>query len=245
MTQAVSNSLNNLQELMTQANQLQNKVTEVNGVLAVDKTSDKLVDFSKVYEKQILKEKNNINTANNNRNINNTDNKINDIDVIVKDNNLSDVKTIADLKNNGSVLQSEIDWADFQAILSEITEESNAEISLDLTLARDIEEIISQLKSAVNETVDETEDVVEQTDVVEETVAQVVDEKINLNEVQVQDKEISDIDISEELLINVNNSFSKEFDNIGDVFQENQATEFNSLENSFETLEMFTELSTE
>ena len=59
MTQAVSNSLNSLQELMTQANQLQNKVSEVKEVSAVDKTSDKLVDFSKIYEKQVSKENNN------------------------------------------------------------------------------------------------------------------------------------------------------------------------------------------
>lgn len=242
MTQAVSNNLNNLQELMTQANQLQNKVTEVKEVSAVDKTSDKLVDFSKVYEKQVSKE-------------NKNDNNVNIDNNVKVDDNISNLKTIADLKNNTFTQAKDTNWADFQAILSKITEESNAETSLDLTLARDIEEIISQLKEAIDETVDETEDVVEQTSVVEEAVVQVLDEKLLIEEalengsdsLANDDKVQTGLskDIAEELVTFVNNSVSNEIENSEMVLEENQAIEFDSLGTSFESLEMFNNLTAE
>lgn len=242
MTQAVSNNLNNLQELMTQANQLQNKVTEVKEVSTVDKASDKLVDFSKVYEKQVSKE-------------NKNDNNVNIDNNVKVDDNISNLKTIADLKNNTFTQAKDTNWADFQAILSKITEESNAETSLDLTLARDIEEIISQLKEAIDETVDETEDVVEQTSVVEEAVVQVLDEKLLIEEalengsdsLANDDKVQTGLskDIAEELVTFVNNSVSNEIENSEMVLEENQAIEFDSLGTSFESLDMFNNLTAE
>lgn len=144
MTQAVSNNLNNLQEMVSQVNQVSNKITETTraaDVVSTEKVSDKLVDFSKVLEKQVAKD---------------------------------DAKTIADLKNGNFVDQAETDWANFREVLSQITGEKNIETSLDLTLARDINEIISQLKEAIDETVDETEDLVEKTEVVEEITTELV-----------------------------------------------------------------------
>lgn len=59
MTQAVSNNLNNLQEMVSQVNQVSNKITETTktaDVVSTEKVSDKLVDFSKVLEKQVAKD---------------------------------------------------------------------------------------------------------------------------------------------------------------------------------------------
>ena len=103
MTQAVSNNLNNLQEMVSQVNQVSNKITEttrVADVVSTEKVSDKLVDFSKVLEKQVAKD---------------------------------DVKTIADLKNGNFLDKNEADWANFREVLSQITGEKNIETSLDLT----------------------------------------------------------------------------------------------------------------
>ena len=67
--------------------------------------------------------------------------------------------TINDFKENILVRgdNNKIASLEFKKILQEVTEESNVETSLDLTLARDISEIISQLKEAVenaNELID-------------------------------------------------------------------------------------------
>ena len=59
MTQAVTNNLNNLQEMVSQVNQVSNKITETAktaDVVSTEKVSDKLVDFSKVLEKQVAKD---------------------------------------------------------------------------------------------------------------------------------------------------------------------------------------------
>lgn len=225
MTQAVSNNLNNLQELMAQATQLQNKASEVKEVSVIDKTSNKLVDFSKVYEKQVSKENNNVK---------------------VEDNNWAEVKTIADLKNDTFIQQEDTNWADFQAILSKITEESNIETSLDLTLARDIEEIISQLKDAIDEKVDETEDIVEQTSVVEEAVTLFIEgEEIDASGEPVLNAEISNEDIVEGLLATVDNGVYSKAEKLENVSEEIQNVEFDSIENSFEALETFNNIPAE
>lgn len=146
MTQAISNNLNNLQEMVSQVNQVSNKIPEVTkttDLISKDNVSGKLVDFSKVLEKQVAKD---------------------------------DIKTISDLKNSKFVDKNETDWVNFREVLSKITGEKNIETSLDLTLARDINEIISQLKEAIDETVDETEDLVEKTEVVEEITTELISE---------------------------------------------------------------------
>ena len=127
MTQAVTNTLNNLEQMISTQTNLQ-KMNE-----GVSSAMDKTKDFTKVFESTLNK----------------------------------DVATIDDMKMKFSKEDSEITSSavatiEFKEILQEVTEEANAETSLDLTLAKDVEEIISELKEAVENT---TELIEENTDV--------------------------------------------------------------------------------
>ena len=161
MTQAVSNTLNNLQEMMTQVKQEPNKLNAISEVVSADKTTKSQKEFSNIFDKQVAKEE-----------------KIN-------------VKTLADVKIKNQDQQKNDNWANFQEIVSKISDEANVETALDLTLARDIGEIISQLKQAIDETVDETEDLIEKTDVVEDITTQTVGEEELLSGVISVDEELT------------------------------------------------------
>ena len=84
----------------------------------------------------------------------------------------SKTQTLGDVKESfqkiGGAVSEEVQ--SFKDLLSKLIDESNAESSLDLTLARDINEIISELKEAAGITNDEEENAEEISDTDSETV---------------------------------------------------------------------------
>ena len=168
-----------------------------------------------------------------------------------------DIKTLGDLKSKKISVQTGDNWADFQEILSKITDEANIETSLDLTLARDINEIISQLKEAIDETIDETEDLVEKTVVVEEvTTTQTIDDDLCLDELVTLDESVEDevdekdsLDTSNlwgEILSYSNNSgFMSRVENFTEKVSENVSDNLNTYTSDSENFEVFNNLSAE
>ena len=147
MTASVTNAqFNNMEEMFSAVKKATEKAD-----YAVDKTSK---DFNKVLDKSIEK-------------INNNDavksfKKVVGKNEVVKNDNVADKKVaLKDASNETSNKATEADkWSEFKGVLTEITEEANAETSLDLTLSKDINELIAQLQEAtqnVEENVEETE----------------------------------------------------------------------------------------
>ncbi|MBQ7764455.1 flagellar hook-length control protein FliK [bacterium] len=155
MTQAVTNTLNNLEQMISTQTNLQ-KMNE-----GVSSAMDKTKDFTKVFESTLNK----------------------------------DVATIDDMKMKFSKEDSEITSSavatiEFKEILQEVTEEANAETSLDLTLAKDVEEIISELKEAVENT---TELIEENTDVenaenveVSDEITSIIEENVGVEDLDTE-----------------------------------------------------------
>ena len=147
MTSAVSNTLNNLNEMLL-ANSKFEKASDT-----VNSNMSKLKDFESVFDKTIDKK-----NLNNFEKINSTTNNLKTKDKNLDSGSLQTLKNIKNLDELKATINEfkeinsgddSVDWADFKAILEKITAEANVETSLDLTLARDINEIIAQLKEAV------------------------------------------------------------------------------------------------
>jgi len=150
MTQAVTNTLNNLEQMLS----TQDKVQKVSD--AAHSAMDKSNDFRKVLET-----------------------KIDDKSSVKESESDSVSSTIKDVKEKAEVIKSSeqtpvnetivskqegLTSADFKEFLEKITDEANVETSLDLTLARDINEIISQLKEAVEDATEAVEEITENTE---------------------------------------------------------------------------------
>ena len=182
MTQAVTNNMNNIQELMTQAQQKASSVvSEVNSLVKntsnIDKNETLKSDnkFDRIFEKQIQsKTKETVPPTN--------------------------AKTIGDVKSKVLSSEDAKSLADFREILAEITQEANVETSLDLSLGRDINEIISQLKEAFDATIDVEETTVEESSVVEELVTAVDNELVASDDAEVDMSQL--IGEQEEVLCN-------------------------------------------
>ena len=168
MNQMVSSNfkLNNLEEMMTKAK------SPVETTISV--TDKDCRNFEKIFDKTINA---------------NADTQIQEGKSIGEKQTINDVQVSNTLSNNDE------NWTEFKNILNEITEEANAETSLDLTLARDINEIITQLKEAIENATEIIEKDSEATAdeeliVSEEVLVGVLEEK--LPEVEVDTEEKSD-----------------------------------------------------
>ena len=149
MTNVVVNNLNNMDEMLLSGAKIQNSQEKSVGGM------DKSTDFDAIFDKSIDKVQEKISQT-----VQEKTEKSGIKDLVLnfellekfKDGN----KTLDDLKQTSieDIAVTPIDWVNFKDILKEITDETNVETSLDLTLARDINEIISQLKEAI-ETVSE------------------------------------------------------------------------------------------
>ena len=175
MTELLANSLNNIEEILSNTKNQKSYSTDVVGV-------NKSEDFKKIFDKTVDKVKSNQSDTD----------KLNHTISFVKEKGLEEKDNV----NSAKVVEN---WADFKEVLTKITEEANAETSLDLTLARDINEIISQLKDAIeqaSEIIENTEETEEEipTDIqgvfeeilatdVSETIPQDVDKKQILEQV--------------------------------------------------------------
>ncbi len=136
MTQSVTNTLNNLEQMLSAKKDAQKYAkSAVSGM-------DKSTDFKKVLDSTVNKEASTVDKA--------KENISGDLKKVLGSNTKKDSSTIADVKEVVSTDQKmTIVSEDFKEILEKATDEANVETSLDLTLARDINEIISQLKEAV------------------------------------------------------------------------------------------------
>ena len=136
MTQSVTNTLNNLEQMLSAKKDAQKYAkSAVSGM-------DKSTDFKKVLDSTVNKEASTVDKA--------KENISGDLKKAFGSNTKKDSSTIADVKEVVSTDQKmTIASEDFKEILEKATDEANVETSLDLTLARDINEIISQLKEAV------------------------------------------------------------------------------------------------
>ena len=141
MTQSVTKTVNNLEQMLSTQKEANSKCNK-DVISGMDKTTS----FSKIFDKKIeepvgktinesVKE---INDGVVEETVEEVENVVNEEALTIEDGNF--------IKNN--VDASKI-LVDFKEILQEVSDETNAETSLDLTLAKDIEEIISQLKEAV------------------------------------------------------------------------------------------------
>ncbi len=142
MTQSVTNSLNNLEQMLSGSARNMQEATK--SLCGMDKTSRNFETLLK----DATGEKNNISS------------KLT-VDVTKKEeitpeliSNSSEKRviyaTLEDVKSSENKLDTEGEnWTEFRDMLNQITEEANVETSLDLTLAKDINEIISQLKEAI------------------------------------------------------------------------------------------------
>lgn len=136
MTQSVTNTLNNLEQMLSAKKDAQKYAkSAVSGM-------DKSTDFKKVLDSTLNKEVSTIDNV--------KENLSDDLKKVVTSNVENESFTIADVKEVISTNQNmTIASEDFKEILEKATDEANVETSLDLTLARDINEIITQLKEAV------------------------------------------------------------------------------------------------
>ena len=180
MTQSVVNSMNNIQELMTQAQQKASSVaSEVSSFAknnsVVDRNTDLKSDnkFDKIFEKQIEKE------------TQDTESKkdVSEINEIPKTVPPTTAKTMDDVKNNATVLIDVEKLANFREVLAEITAEANVETSLDLTLGKDIDEVISKLKGSLEAAIEVEETTVDESAVVEEIVSSSKEQAFSLEDV--------------------------------------------------------------
>ena len=131
MTQAIANTVNNMEQLLSGNEKKVAKTVE-----SSIPTMDKRTNFGDVLKTKIEPKKSTI-----------SDIKNDNIDTSPKNaDNEIDLNTDINTDVNTDTL------ADFQKILKKVTEETNVESSLDLTLAKNIGEIISQLKEAIEET---------------------------------------------------------------------------------------------
>lgn len=136
MTQSVTNTLNNLEQILSAKKDVQKCAKSVASGM------DKSTDFKKVLDSTLNKEVSTIDNV--------KENLSDDLKKVVASNVENESFTIADVKEVISTDQKmTIASEDFKEILEKATDEANVETSLDLTLARDINEIISQLKEAV------------------------------------------------------------------------------------------------
>jgi len=170
MTQAVTNNLNNIQEMLNQAQQAVSKTqTALNSGMDNGKDFSKIIDKTIKDLKQADKEQSDVNVS--------KENAVLDFEskseVVLENSNaevkvleVSDVKTLDDLKSLETLqtlsdlkkldLDSvNIELADgLREILDQVITEESAENALDLTLSKDISEIIAQLKEFLQKDVD-------------------------------------------------------------------------------------------
>ena len=162
MTQAVANTLNNLDQILSNQSGVQ-KVTET-----ASSAMDKAKDFTKVFESTLNKETSAVNK------VNNPTNPSEESTLQKESFTIEDVK-IGISQKAVEITDDNIVSVEFKEILDKATDEANVETSLDLTLARDIKEIISQLKEAVENA----------TEIIEEGSEEdvtVIDELVNTEE---------------------------------------------------------------
>lgn len=180
MTQAVTNTFNNIEQILNDTKDLQKSVGQK--TIGMDSKS---TDFSKVFDKTLSKSDNQPTNKplNPTKNTNLLDsdtksaNKDSNIQDTFDDNNIEqdDILNIVNKENTDSSLKDETEtndsniWVDFQGIIKQFAQEANIENSLDLSLAKDIEETISDLQEAV-EAVEE---------VIDESGEEIVTEIIN------------------------------------------------------------------
>lgn len=171
MTQSVTNTLNNLEQMIS-AQPNTHRVSE-----SVSSAMDRAKDFTKVFESTLNKDSLTKKAVSNDKDLSSVQDVTTIKDTLttkeVADN--KEVSTINDLKadvtqedleaNNNLVLSE-----DFKEVLKQVTDEANVETSLDLTLAKDINEIISQLKEAVENVTEMTEEQAENTEILVQNI---------------------------------------------------------------------------
>ncbi len=136
MTQAVGNTLNNLEQLLLSQKEAQKLVEKPFSGM------DKDVDFKKIFDGKLEKSQNTIED-------------LKKMSLCDKNINVSINVNLCNIQDEDALIEQEtlISAEDFKEILDKEIDEVNVETSLDLTLAKDIEEIISQLKEAIEDTV--------------------------------------------------------------------------------------------
>ncbi|MBO5737857.1 flagellar hook-length control protein FliK [bacterium] len=136
MTQAVGNTLNNLEQLLLSQKEAQNLAEKPFSGM------DKYVDFKKIFDDKLEKNQNTIED-------------LKKMSLCDKNINVSINVNLCNIQDEDALIEQEtlISAEDFKEILDKEIDEVNVETSLDLTLAKDIEEIISQLKEAIEDTV--------------------------------------------------------------------------------------------
>ena len=153
MTQAITKTLNNLEQILTSSKE----VKRFND--AIEPKMDKSSKFERIFDSTIKKKDstNDDNSAKLNQQPHSdqkdtlTDIKSNNDTSSINNDTESNhkiVNTLDSIKSNDETKVS-ITSEDFKKILANATEDANIESSLDLTLAKDISEIISQLKDAI------------------------------------------------------------------------------------------------
>lgn len=162
MTQAVVNNVNNIQDMMLQAQQ---KVKSASAeISSLDKNLK--ADFEKIYNKQVDKAENNTQSPKQelkqNQDVENNSIDLNKASKVVSKTEIVETaspKTLGDIKNNYQepLITTTTNQKTLGEVIAEAAGDANVETSLDLSLNRDINEIISQFKEVVDNTIVETD----------------------------------------------------------------------------------------
>lgn len=158
MTQAVTNTLNNIEQMLSAKSEIQ-KVSD-----SISSGMDKKSNFRDIFDAKVDKSSKINNDSkseiiqNNTKVRTNSETKASVDQQTVNDVRNKDLK--ADSSNSSNLLSN------FSEIFEQVSDEINVEQSLDLTLAKDINEIIAQLKDAV----ENVEEIIEEIPVTDESI---------------------------------------------------------------------------
>ena len=228
MTQVISNTLNNVSEMLTNANQSVNKISAIDEIKSVDKTDLNQTDFSKVFDKQIAKENKPTMTL--------ADVKAKKIDCKASE-NWSDFTKILQKATGEANIETSLDLTlarDINEIISQLKEA--------------IDETTDETEDLVEKT-DVVEELTTDTLSDDEIIAEeVVTEELVNNETANKDNETQNkVALYEQILSFVsnadNNQVIKTMQNVAEKIEENVSNELNNYSTDSETMEMFNNLS--
>jgi len=225
MTQVISNTLNNVSEMLTNANQSVNKINAVDEIKSVDKTGLNQTEFSRVFDKQVAKENKPTMT-------------------------LADVKA---KRNDYKAPENWSDFTKIlQKATGEANIETSLDLTLARDINEIISQLKEAIDETIDETEDiiEKTDVVEELTTETLTDEEVLMEELVDNEaVNKDDKTQDKVALYEQILSFVNgvdnNQIIKTTQNTAEKFEENISNKFDNYATDSETMEMFNNLSAE
>jgi flagellar hook-length control protein FliK len=196
MTQAVGNTLNNLEQLLLSQKEAQKLVEKPFSGM------DKDVDFKKIFDGKLEKSQNTIED-------------LKKMSLSDKNKEVFIKVDLCNMQDKEAVIAQEslISIEDFKEILDKEIDQANVETSLDLTLAKDISEIISQLKEAIEDTVKIIDETKTSDEFVDDETKASLDGLIaicdkNVSATLIEEPNAEDLDSSLEHIVNLANKIT-------------------------------------